>query len=52
MDVECNPLQGPYVAKIIRQLNSGNNVQKITYLDETWFDCFNITQDIINNRAY
>ncbi len=52
MDVECNPLQGPYVAKIISQLNSGNSVQKITYLDETWFDCFNITQDIINNRAY
>ena len=52
MDVECNPLQGPYVAKIISQLNSGNSVQKVTYLDETWFDCFNITQSTINNRAY
>jgi galactofuranose transport system substrate-binding protein len=52
MDVECNPLQGPYVARIISQLNSGNSVHKITYLDETWFDCFNITQGIIDNRAY
>lgn len=52
MDVECNPLQGPYVAKIISQLNSGGNVSKITYLDETWFDCFNITQKTIDGRAY
>ena len=52
LDVECNPLQGPYVEKIIRQLNSGNSVEKVTYLNETSFDCFSITQDIINNRVY
>lgn len=52
MDVECNPLQGPYVEKIIQQLNSGESVEKVTYLNETSFDCFSITQDIINNRVY
>jgi len=52
MDVECNPLQGPYVAKIIQQLSQGKSINKITYLNEAWFDCFNITQAIIDKRVY
>lgn len=52
MDVECNPLQGPYVATIIQQLSQGKSIDKITYLTEAWFDCFNITQAIIDKRVY
>jgi len=52
LDVECNPLQGPYVAKIIKQLSQGDRIEKITYLDEAWFDCLNITQAIIDQRVY
>jgi len=52
MDVECNPLQGPYVADIISQLSQGKSVDKVAYLTESWFDCFNITQEIIDNRVY
>ena len=52
LDVECNPLQGPYVEKIIRQLSQGEPAEKIQYLDETYFDCFTITQNTVNDRAY
>lgn len=52
LDVECNPLQGPYVVDIINKLSQGQNVEKIHYLKESWFDCFNITQDIIDKRVY
>jgi len=52
LDVECNPLQGPYVKDIILQLNAGKNVEKMRYLDETSFDCFGITQKIIDERVY
>jgi len=52
LDMECNPLQGPYIAKFIQNLRQKKSVNKITYLDETSFDCFSITKKIIKNRAY
>ncbi len=52
LNVECNPLQGPYVEKLIRDLSEGKSVEKISYLEETWFDCFTITKDIIDKRVY
>lgn len=52
LDVECNPLQGPYVENIIRKLSQGKSVEKISHLEESSFDCFSITQEIINKRAY
>jgi simple sugar transport system substrate-binding protein len=52
LDVECNPLQGPYVARIIENLSQKKSVEKIAYLEETWFDCFTITKQIIEKRVY
>lgn len=52
LDVECNPLQGPYIAKIIQNLRQGKSVDRISYIDETSFDCFSITKDTIKNRDY
>ncbi len=52
LDVECNPLQGPYVDEIIKQLQRGEQIQRIKYIDETYFDCFTITQEIIDGRDY
>lgn len=52
LDVECNPLQGPYVDRIIKQLHSGEPAERITYVDETQFDCFTITQEMIDARGY
>jgi simple sugar transport system substrate-binding protein len=52
LDVECNPLQGPYLDKIIKQLQKGEPVEPITYIEETQFDCFTITQEMIDGRDY
>jgi simple sugar transport system substrate-binding protein len=52
LNVECNPLQGPYVNEIIKQIQQGEPIERINYIDETHFDCFTITQEIIENRKY
>lgn len=52
LDVECNPLQGPYVAGIIERLERGEPIERVKYIEETQFDCFTITRGIIENRKY
>ncbi len=52
LNVECNPLQGPYVADIIQKLNRRETVDRISYMEETWFDSFTITKEIIEKRVY
>lgn len=52
LNVECNPLQGPYVADIIQQMERGEPVEQKKYIGETWFDCFTITQEMIDIRGY
>ena len=52
LNVECNPLQGPYVADIIKQMERGEPVEQKKYIGETWFDCFTITQEMIDIRGY
>ncbi|MDR1961306.1 MAG: ABC transporter substrate-binding protein [Gracilibacteraceae bacterium] len=51
-NVECNPLHGPRVEEIIRQLEAGNTPNKMAYVDETVFDAATITQGDIDARAY
>jgi len=52
LSVECNPLQGPYVHDIIQKLERGEKVEREKYIDETQFDCFTITQKMIDSRPY
>ncbi len=52
LNVECNPLQGPYVADIIQRLQQGETVEQEKYIDETWFDSYTITKDMIEGRGY
>lgn len=52
LTVECNPLQGPYVNDIIQKLNGGEPIERETYIDETQFDCFTVTQNMIDSRGY
>ena len=52
LDVECNPLHGPRVRSIIEQLEQGNLPEKYTYVEETWFDASNLTEEIIAARGY
>jgi simple sugar transport system substrate-binding protein len=52
LDVECNPLQGPYVDEIIKRLEHGEPIEREKYIDEAQFDYFTITQRIIDSRKY
>ncbi len=52
LNVECNPLQGPYVAGMIQQMERQETVERVKYIDETWFDCYTITQEMIDGRGY
>lgn len=51
-DVECNPLHGPRVETLIKQLEAGETPEKKAYVDEEAFDAETITQEIIDARAY
>ncbi len=52
LNVECNPLQGAYVDGIIKSMQREEPIEQINYIDETWFDCFTITQEMIAVRKY
>lgn len=52
LDVECNPLHGPRIVKLINQLEAGETVEKNAYVDEEMFDCATITQDVVDARSY
>ena len=50
--VECNALQGKYVSEILRCLDRGETVSKISYVNETQFDCDTITRQMIDCRKF
>ncbi len=52
LNVECNPLQGPYVDELIKRMRRGESIEPIKFIDETQFDCFTITQEMIDSREY
>lgn len=51
VDVECNPEQGEYIARIIRKLERGETVERAYYVPEKVFTPENV-DDYINNRTY
>ena len=50
--VECNPLHGPRVQSIIELLEAGAEPDKLTFVEETYFDAENLTEKIISSRGY
>ncbi len=52
LNVECNPLQGPYIDEIIKKLERKEPIEREKYIAETQFDCFTITQEMIDCRKY
>ncbi|MBQ6364703.1 MAG: ABC transporter substrate-binding protein [Lachnospiraceae bacterium] len=50
--VECNPLHGPRVASLIRQLEAGETPAKLTYVDETFFSPGVLSEELISGREY
>lgn len=49
---ECNPLHGPRVDEIIKKLEAGEEVEKIQYVDEAYFDTSMDLETIMAERAY
>ena len=49
---ECNPLHVPRVAEIIQKLEKGEEVEKIQYVDEAYFDTSMDLEEILKTRAY
>lgn len=49
---ECNPLHGPKLAEIIRALEAGKTVDKIQYMEETYFDTQMDLEQIRAGRLY
>ncbi|GHS94532.1 LacI family transcriptional regulator [Synergistales bacterium] len=52
LDVECNPLHGPRIVKLINDIEAGKPVDKNAYVDEEIFDSATITQAIVDARPY
>ena len=51
VDIECNPLQGEYVAETIYNLENGFTVLKSTIVEENVFTIDNVN-DYIDGRSY
>ncbi len=49
---ECNPLHGPKLQEIIGTLESGGTVDKIQYMEETYFDTSMNLEELRKTRAY
>ena len=52
LNVECNPLHGPRVEKIIQQIEAGETPEKRYYVEETYFEPEGLTEEMIEERAY
>ncbi len=52
LSVECNPLLGPAVEKIIRQMEAGEVPAKRSYAEESYFSSDTVTQALIDTRPY
>ena len=51
VDIECNPLQGELIADIIRSLEHGEEIDKLSYVDGKVFEAKNASKDRIG-RTY
>lgn len=51
VDVECNPLEGPFVSELIQKLHGGESVDKIQYMEEGVFPAEE-AEATLPSRAY
>ena len=52
LDMECNPLHGPRVEALIRQIEAGETPNQYCYVEETWFTPEELTEERIAKREY
>jgi len=51
-DFECNPITPPLVEETIQKLERGESVEKVQYVDETYFDYSMDMETLIQDRLY
>lgn len=51
-DFECNPLLGPRVEQVVKNLEAGKPVEKIQYIQESYYDASMDLNSIMKVRAY
>ena len=51
-DFECNPLLGPMVEQVIQDLEDKKEVEKIQYVDESYYDASMDLNWIMKSREY
>ena len=51
-DFECNPITAPLVEEIIQKLELGEAVEKVQYVNETYFDYKMDIEMLLKNREY
>ena len=51
IDVECNPLQGPYIDEIIKRIEAGEEPEKKNCIDEKVFTAENVSE-YLPDRTY
>ena len=51
-DFECNPITAPLVEEIIQKLERGEAVEKVQYVEETYFDYKMDIEMLLENRTY
>ena len=51
IDVECNPLQGPYIDDLIKRIERGETVERKNYIREEVFTAENVSQ-YLPDRTY
>ena len=49
---ECNPLQGQQLAETIKKLENKETVDKIQYIEETYFDTAMDLESLLKDRVY
>jgi len=50
-DIECNPLQGPFVSELIQKILSNEKLEKVQYMYESIYD-ESVAEQEIANRVY
>lgn len=52
VDIECNPISAPVIEQTIRKLEKGEKVEKMQFLEETFFDYTMDLEKIRKSRSY
>lgn len=51
-DFECNPHTAPLISEVIQRLEQGETVEKVQYVEETYFDVTMDLEEILKERVY